>query len=154
MNISLIHILAGTWFIVQTNFPLWLKGDKLNPTFNYTIIQKKGRQVLLDEVKYEKKGKEKTITGIDYPEEKNENSFTWKGKGLLFIARSKWEVKLIDTEEGWAVIYFSKTLFTPAGVDIISRKPTISAEILKKIKTEMEKDPVLHKHLSSLKVLK
>lgn len=36
--------------------------------------------------------------------------------------------------EGWAVTYFQKTLFTPAGIDIYSRrKEGLGAEVLKGI---------------------
>lgn len=39
---------------------------------------------------------------------------------------------------GWAVTYFAKTLFTPAGVDIYARKKEgLSAELLGKIRAEM-----------------
>lgn len=151
MNTSL-HII-GTWFIISTNFPMWLNGKKTNPTFNYTLAQKKGKEVLLDEVKYLKKGKTKTITGYDYPDKNNAQAFTWKGKGLLFIARSHWEIKLLNAEEGWAVIYFSKTLFTPQGVDIISRHPQLSGETLEKIRKTMENDVTLREHLPSIKLL-
>lgn len=37
-------------------------------------------------------------------------------------------------EEGWAVTYFQKTLFTPAGIDIYSRrKEGLGAEVLEGI---------------------
>ena len=37
------------------------------------------------------------------------------------IASSKWQVLGYDLDEGWAVTYFAKTFFTPAGIDIYSR---------------------------------
>lgn len=40
-------------------------------------------------------------------------------QGWLMIASSKWQV--LGYGDGWAVTYFSKTLFTPAGIDIYSR---------------------------------
>ena len=55
--------IQGRWYVIQSNFPMWLKGKKTNPTFNYSIIERKGDTALLDEVKYLKKGKNKTITG-------------------------------------------------------------------------------------------
>ena len=40
-------------------------------------------------------------------------------KGWLMIASSKWQV--LGYGEGWAITYFAKTLFTPAGIDIYIR---------------------------------
>jgi hypothetical protein len=150
---NLLQLLSGTWFIISTNFPMWLKPNTHNPTFNYTISEKKGQHILFDEVRYVKNKKSKTISGYDYPDTKIKNGFTWRGKGLLIIAKSKWEVRLIDEQKQWAVIYFSKTLFTPEGVDIISRTEILNKTTLEEIKEKMAMDSVLKKHISSLKDL-
>jgi hypothetical protein len=133
---------------------MWLKGDKINPTFNYTITTRKEQKVLLDEVKYIRNGKQKTIVGYDYQDEKDSTAFVWRGKGILGLLKSKWRVALIDPNGQWAVIAFSKTLFTPEGVDIISRAPEISEETVKEIKKLIEKDEDLKKHLENLNNLR
>lgn len=150
---TMLQILAGTWFVVSTNFSMWLESDKTNPAFHYTIEERNTKTILFDEVTYIKKGKAKSIRGHDFQDKDNPNAFTWKGKGLLRIAKSKWEVKLIDEEHEWAVIYFSKTLFTPEGVDIISREAAMSPETLNEIKEKMAADPDLKEHIASLKEL-
>lgn len=151
---ALLHQLIGTWFIIGSNFPMWLKGDKTDPSFTYTLMQKHQQEVLLDEVKYIKKGKTKTITGYDHPNKDNPKAFTWRGKGLLFIAKSHWEVKLIDPKGEWAVIWFSKTLFTPEGIDIISRKQQLDAATIERIKEKIRQDPQLKKQLETLKIIR
>lgn len=151
---SILHILSGTWFIVSTNFPLWLNGDKTNPSFNYTVAEKNGTSYLIDEVNYLKGGKTKTIKGFDHQKKENEKAFTWRGKGLLRIAKSNWEIKLLDPNNEWAVIWFSKTLFTPEGVDIISRKKQLDKKVLEEIKSKMLLDDVLKDHVNSLVELK
>lgn len=70
--------------------------------------------------------------------------FKWRGNGLLFIASSKWQVLGCNTSEAegslpWAVTFFEKTLFTPAGLDIYARSAEgipepLLREILEKIK--------------------
>lgn len=145
-------MLLGTWFIHSTNFPMWLKGDKVHPTFNYSIVSKK-ENVLLDEVKYLKNGKEKSIVGYDTQDPNDATAFVWRGKGLLSLLKSKWKVALMDDSGQWAVIWFSKTLFTPEGVDIISRTPSLSPDIIRQIKSKMEQDSLLKKHATSLKML-
>ncbi|KAB5589815.1 hypothetical protein CTheo_6739 [Ceratobasidium theobromae] len=50
------------------------------------------------------------------------------------IASSRWQVLGYDLNAGWAVTYFSKTLFTPAGMDIYVRDPkSVSGELVQRI---------------------
>ena len=156
---TLLQLLAGTWFVVSSNFPMWLKGNKTDPQFHYTIIQRKGLTVLDDRVTYLKNqsadgrgGKLKSIHGYDRPE--SESKFTWRGHGLLSFAKSKWEVRLMDEEHQWAVIYFSKTLFTPEGVDIISRNKDLSEKVIDEIRRKMKSDSLLAPHLETVVNLK
>ncbi|GAB4010722.1 hypothetical protein GCM10028808_22440 [Spirosoma migulaei] len=151
---NLIQALVGTWFICSTSFPMWLKGDKTNPTFTYAITDKKGEtNVLLDTVKYQQKGELKTLTGFDYQVKADSSAFVWRGKGLLGLVHSKWNVVLQDPDGQWAVIWFSKTLFTPEGVDIISRTPQLSEKTLNHIKSLMADKPQLAKHLVNVRDL-
>ncbi|CAE6424518.1 unnamed protein product [Rhizoctonia solani] len=83
-------------------------------------------------------------------------SYHWRGKGWsvltsltltihlftlpffyfarLMIATSNWQVLGYNPDLGWAVTYFSKTLFTPAGLDVYVRDPTVvSEEVVKGI---------------------
>lgn len=151
---TFLHRLIGTWFIIGSNFPMWLKGDKTDPSFTYTLVQKQGSEVLLDEVRYIKNKKERTITGYDRPDKSNPKAFTWRGSGWLAIASSSWEVKLIDPEGEWAVIWFSKTLFTPEGIDIISRRPQLDAATVSVIREKIMQDPLLKKQLPGLRLLR
>lgn len=153
MQTTIFSFLAGTWFIAQTSLPMWLKGDKMGPTLNYTITECKGETVLLDEVKYSKKGKQKTITGYDKINPANPNAFTWRGKGLLSLSTSDWEIRLKDPQGQWAVSWFSKTLFTPEGVDILSRTPTLSAATMDSIKQAMKADTLLVRFVDKVQAL-
>lgn len=50
------------------------------------------------------------------------------------IASSQWQVLGYDERAGWAVTYFSKTLFTPAGMDLYARDPTaVNKELIEEI---------------------
>lgn len=71
--------------------------------------------------------------------------YTWRGKGWLMIASSKWEILGYGEEEGgaggpgavtnqWVVTYFAKTLFTPAGIDFYSRKGRLRKSTVEGIK--------------------
>lgn len=133
-----LEALAGKWYINQSNFPMWLKGDKTHPTFNYTIEKRKDILGLKDEVIYSKKGQQKKIVGFDTPINETQTEFVWRGKGILGIAKSKWKVLYLDMEENWGIIEFEKTLFTPAGYDVISRDKILSPDLLKTIERVLE----------------
>jgi len=77
---------------------------------------------LLDEVRYQRQadGRTQTITGYDRFDTVT-GRFIWRGKGLLFIARSEWRVLTAADDGQTAIILFSKTLFTAAGLDVIAR---------------------------------
>jgi hypothetical protein len=151
---SIATFLTGTWFICFSNFPMWTKGNKTNLTFNYAVAETSPKLILSDDVRYLKNGKQKSIKGLDTQSSENPNAFKWRGKGFLKIASSNWEVVFKDEEQGqWAVIYFSKTLFTPEGVDIISRTEELSPEMLKEINEKIKADPMLAKHFPSIRRL-
>ncbi|MBK7427384.1 MAG: hypothetical protein IPI60_10345 [Saprospiraceae bacterium] len=141
-----LELLAGSWYIHYTNFPMWLKGDKLQPTFNYSISDENGKQGLTDIVRYQKNGKSKEIAGFDTPLNAENTQFKWRGKGLLWLFSSRWEVKYYDEKLDWALIYFSRTIATPEGYDIITRKPELTPaqeSAIKGILKELGKEGLL-----------
>ncbi len=129
--------LEGSWYINYSNFPMWLKGHKTSPSFNYTLLNKNSFSYLIDEVKFTKKGKSKSIHGIDTPLNTSNSFFEWRGKGLLKVLKSKWRIIHFDTQNSYAIIFFEKTLFTPAGYDIISRSEKISLALKSTIKQKL-----------------
>lgn len=130
--------LEGRWFINQSNFPMWLKGNKIKPTFNYTIEEKKGKKSLSDAVEYEQNGNTKFIKGFDTALDEQNKDFVWRGKGWMCILTSKWSILHFDLNKEWAIIYFKKTLFTPEGYDVISRGKTLSSEQKKAIDQQLK----------------
>lgn len=86
--------------------------------------------------------KPSTVAGTD--RQLSVGRFKWRGNGLLFIASSRWQILGCNTSgaEGghcWAVTFFEKTLFTPAGLDIYARSAEglpepLLKEIFEKIK--------------------
>ncbi|EAL23603.1 hypothetical protein CNBA2500 [Cryptococcus deneoformans B-3501A] len=138
----------GKWGVVWSTLPMWK--DKKDVTITYTPVAKRCEAKIVefeDLVEYKTKsstngGKTNTsksqdeepgrcandiaVKGIDtLSPGSNGATFDWKGKGLLFFVHSHWEVLGYgkDVEQGleWAVTYFSRTLFTPAGIDIYVR---------------------------------
>lgn len=122
---TLADLLPGTWTIRATNFPMWLAGDKLQPQFTYGLVSEEPL-VLSDDVSYRAEGEEKHILGQDAW---NGEEFVWRGRKLLRLFASRWSVAGISDDGTIAVIHFSKSLATPAGVDVIVREGTHHPEL-------------------------
>jgi hypothetical protein len=118
---TMTDILAGSWHLIHSTFPMWRKAGINNVTFNYSIAEKDGVKGLLDDVKYLRYDDHRSLKGYDKPKENDQAAFNWRGKGLLMIASSEWRVDWLNQNKNCAVISFSKSLFSPAGVDIICR---------------------------------
>ena len=112
-----------------------------------------GNVILYDQVKFIQNNKEKCIQGYDYSNPLNKNAFIWRGKGILSMLESKWEIIVLNDNEidnEWGIIWFSKTLFTPEGVDIISKSDSLSESILLNIQNEMQQYEILHPFINNL----
>jgi hypothetical protein len=132
---SLSHM-EGTWYVNMSNFKMWLKGDKLYPKFNYSIKTKGNSIGLKDVVSYQKNKKEKTIIGFDKPENTPSTRFTWRGKGLLFLFKSKWEIVFQNSH--YTIIHFQKTIATAEGYDVISREKKMDELAIAAIKAKLK----------------
>ncbi len=144
--------LEGAWYIIFSNFPMWLKGDKTSPSLNYSVQMQGGVRGLGDEVISWKQGKKQSIIGFDTPLDEANLRFEWRGKGLLSLLSSRWEIVYLDAAKEWAIIYFEKTLFTPKGYDVIARNQHLSPEtfatihaILLELGTNASLQPIVQK---------
>ena len=132
---------AGTWYITHSTLPLWSSKRNVTVTYKHLSPASNGVPRLDDMVTYQTltSNKVKTVHGIDTASGlKNTGEWNWKGKGMLSLVSSHWAILSYGGVEGgeqWAVTYFMKTMFTPAGIDIYSRsRDGLSAETVKHIK--------------------
>jgi hypothetical protein len=103
---------------------MWKKARNVSITYSPLPSDPNGEKID-DLVKYQALSgdKVKTVRGTDTPA--GLGAWNWKGNGWLFFVSSHWEVLGYGDGEGgeqWVVTYFAKTLFTPAGIDIYSRR--------------------------------
>lgn len=110
--------LEGTWRVEGTTFPMWLDGTKQSPRFTYANFDGPRMD---DTVSYEQNGVTETIEGVDTQHPTVPTHFTWTGRGLLGLFKSEWDVVYVDARDRFVIITFSKTLATPAGLDVIAR---------------------------------
>lgn len=118
---ELAVLLPGTWDVAASNFPMWLDRRRRNPTFTYGVLST-DPLVLSDDVAYvtgEGDGEVKHVLGRDTW---RRDHFRWRGRGRLFIATSRWTIAGVSADNDVAVVRFAKTLFTPSGVDVITRQ--------------------------------
>lgn len=111
-----------------------------NVTITYTSLDHDASMLddLVDDlVEYQplNSDKHKSVAGVDTPDPHVPGAYNWRGRGWLRIASSHWEVLGYgDDDGGWVVTYFQKTFFTPAGIDIYSRRiGGLSEELLERI---------------------
>ncbi|KAJ5106910.1 hypothetical protein N7456_003585 [Penicillium angulare] len=121
------EFIAGTWHVTHSTLPMWKDKRNVNITYKILPADSNGVVKIDDLVSYQgvKSEKVQTVNGIDTPSPGNQGAWDWRGKGWLMIASSHWEcLGFGHTDDGnqWVVTYFAKTLFTPAGIDIYSRK--------------------------------
>jgi hypothetical protein len=145
--------ISGTWNVSYSSLPLW-KG-KQNVRISYALCgstpQDSSRMPDLDDhVESQKIGQTKVsnIHGISRPVEVEGIgfglAFRWRGKGLLKLISSNWEILGYGVDNNaqepndWVVTFFSKTTFTPAGIDIYTRtKEDLSDATLQAIKAKL-----------------
>ena len=129
--------LAGRWYIVASNFPMWAHPARSAPTFDYT--PEAGG--LRDEVCYQQAGRTRRILGFDTPVAGEAGAFVWRGRGLLALVTSRWRVALLAEAPSVGVVTFQATWFTPAGTDLIARTPDPSAALLAQLRAAVDLDP-------------
>ena len=149
--------LTGTWHVTHSTLPMWK--SKRNVTITYKPLPpstpspaaQDGTNRLDDLVTYQalSSDKVKTMAGVDTANGTDTGSWEWRGKGMMMLITSHWEILgygEVDSEHQWAVTYFSKTLFTPAGCDIYSRAkeglPEAVLSDIKKALAGIEYEPV------------
>jgi hypothetical protein len=134
-----LDFLSGAWNVTHSTLPMWKKNKNVKITYA-SLRAPVG--ALDDLVEYNPidGDKQKTVRGVDTPDSTRHAAYNWRGKGLLMIASSHWEILGYGDEDGgWMVTYFSKTMFTPAGVDVYARrKGGLSEQMLQRIRSEMK----------------
>ncbi|EWC47331.1 hypothetical protein DRE_00299 [Drechslerella stenobrocha 248] len=153
--------LLGEWWVTTSTLPMW-KSAK-NITITYSTIPSDPTSID-DTVQYfprsanlsdpDKAVTPKSIRGVDYPLTSNSTdlSYKWRGRGWLMIATSKWQVvgyggEAVHEVDGvlqgvdWVVTFFEKSLFTPAGVDIMTvGKGGVDAKTLQVIQDALKEN--------------
>jgi hypothetical protein len=151
------EFLSGTWNVSYSSLPLWKGKQNVKISYKYDGPPSKDSESgkmpdLDDHVEYQKEGKDKVshIHGVSRPVDvkgiDHGLAYSWRGKGMLTLITSNWEILGYgtDTDAGepndWVVTFFCKTLFTPAGIDIYTRRSaSLSETALTAVKASLEK---------------
>ncbi|KAK5660728.1 hypothetical protein OQA88_12093 [Cercophora sp. LCS_1] len=144
--------LTRTWSVTHSTLSMWRSARNVRITYKPLPPSKDGARERIDDlVEYEKldgKGVVKSVAGTDTVETVGDaTSWNWRGKGLLGLLTSHWEVlgwgerTLVDgTTERWVVTWFAATLFTKEGLDIYcDRKEGVSQETVDAILAQFKR---------------
>ena len=170
-----LSFLQGTWHVTHSTLPMWRQFRNVRITYTpldpiskddtrltaLTAKSRSSRKRLEDVVSYQsfRSDRIRTVRGIDTANSTAEEAWNWRGKGLLTLASSRWEVLGYGYEENntngnqWVVTYFAKTIFTPGGVDVYSRSQEgLAEETIESIENALGKltDPALKELIGSL----
>src|SRR5450830_1490269 len=120
-DVLLSRLLPGTWRIGATNFPQWVSGDRLSPTFSYEIA-KSNPLSLRGTVAW---------TAADGVHKHSNATDRWKGDGfrrrgigLSALLPSRWSVAGVSDDSTIVVIRAAKSLLSHAGVYVVVREGT------------------------------
>lgn len=129
-----ISWLSEEWHVTHSTLPMWK--SKRNVRIQYTPLEPSASSIAKDNtdrlddlVTYQSSTGEKIsrVNGVDKAAGSGDSrgEWDWRGRGLLKVAGSHWEVLGWGEEEGngnkWMITMFAKTLFTPAGIDVYSK---------------------------------
>jgi hypothetical protein len=137
--------LEGTWSVTHSTLPMWRKAKNVRITYKILPPSTPTGPTLLDDTVESVPTQRtllpqpKAIHGVDTPD--GDGAWAWRGRGLLKIASSKWEVLGWGEKDGerWVVTWFAPSVFTPAGVDVYSsRKEGISEGLFKEVERALE----------------
>ncbi|MGZ3883246.1 MAG: hypothetical protein ACXVPQ_00695 [Bacteroidia bacterium] len=135
-----VTLLEGKWHIAASNFSTWTQGTKTDPGNVYSDFRIKGSALQFsDLITFKKNGEVRKIKGKLKQKKSDKLEFIWRGKGLLFVFRSKWKIIASDSEGQWIALYSPGTLTSPEGVDIISRQHQPSEKKVKEIISHLDK---------------
>lgn len=137
-------LLAGSWHLRYSTFPMWHKPAISGVTFNYTPVQERGVAVLKDEVRYLKNGSAKILCGYDIPDNSDDSVYTWRGCGWLRLFSSRWKVEWMSVAKDCIIISFAATWVSPAGIDILTRTASKSEEAIQEALSIVAKQGLLH----------
>ncbi|PYH70140.1 uncharacterized protein BO88DRAFT_275804 [Aspergillus vadensis CBS 113365] len=139
--------ILGTWYITRSSSPFW--SDKRNPTITLTAdtntppdtlplsalsqaTTTSPAPILTNKTSYQtlSSSSVKTTTGTDRAilagKELGPIQMEWRGSGWLRMVSAQWEILGwggADNGE-WLLVFANKSMFTPAGISLYSRRKT------------------------------
>jgi lipocalin len=132
---------AGKWYVVATNYAFWKNESRTNPIINLDLLNDGSGRTFLSRVTYNWKGFGRTITGYETQDKSTAGRYVWQGKGLLSVIKNEWYLIAVADDYSWAFTFFPKSnVGTPEGIDILSRTPDMSEELMQKIISQVRED--------------
>jgi lipocalin len=148
-NLMALKHLEGKWYIIESTLKFWKNPSRSLPSITYTVNSGK----FLDEICFLENGQECTIKAYDHFVDKSKLEFAHQLKGWRGLFKTKWRVEYFATDHSWAIISFEKSVFDTAGLEIISRSPNLSDELLHEIHSKIQDRGYLKSYIPRLENL-
>lgn len=138
-----VEFMTGAWHVTHSTLPMWKNNRNVTITYKPLDSIVNDTPQLEDIVQYQPSNSDKVkrILGVDTYSATAFSAWGWRGKGWLKLITSDWEMIGHGVLEGgaqWAVTYFAKTLFTPAGIDIYTKsKGGLPAEVIEGLRNTL-----------------
>ncbi|KAF2499671.1 hypothetical protein BU16DRAFT_557983 [Lophium mytilinum] len=118
----LSDLFTGDWFILRSSNPFWK--DKRNVRLHYNPAPSGSH--IEDTACYQTMISDtvKIVVGKDTPVDGETGTYTWQGKGLLRVARGRWEILSFTARDGgdWMLVFAHKTLFSASAINLLCRR--------------------------------
>lgn len=115
-----------------TSSPAWHNKDNVTITYTLLPTSTPATPPLDNLVTYQNRGggKQHSLRGTDTPSATDAWAWTWRGKGWLQVATCRWEILGLGEEGGgWLVVFAQKSLFTPAVLNVCTRRGELAEEV-------------------------
>lgn len=140
--------IEGRWYLQYTGSPFWQDDDISLISFNFSVLHKGEDLVLEDKVEYRKNGKMRFRLGYDYPVESFERTFKWKGREINRFFRNRFEITIL--EQDYMVLFFEKTIISPASIDIVTRSKKIDEDLKNEIFEKIRNNVTISAYLEEV----
>lgn len=129
--------LLGRWYITHTSSPAWRDKRNVELTFTSRASISQLNLQIDDLITYQSltSSKLQRIQGTDSLSQANPWAWTWRGNGWLKLVTSHWEILghgKLQNHGQWIMVYAQKSVFTPAVINVYTRKKKGLPEAMRK----------------------
>ncbi len=118
---ALVGRLPGTWRVRATTTPVWLAGDRIDPTYTWQKVGDEPPRLSVDVSFTTPEGETRHVLGSAAW---RGAVFVWRAKGIWRLVPSRWIVTGLEERDDVLVLRSAKSLAAPGGIDVLESAST------------------------------